>query len=252
MSSRTSLVLRAGAAVVALAALTACGDSSSTATDYSGPPSSSDSPSQSPSDSPSETPSDSTSAAPSQASGPCDYTQDPNGAAKKVDAPPASPTVKGQVKVDIATTIGDLHATLDGSGKPCTVGSFVSLAKQGYFDSTTCHRLVTSGIYVLQCGDPTATGTGGPGYTIPDELTGKEKYPAGTLAMANTGQPHSGGSQFFIVYKDTPLPPQYAVFGTVDAAAVKAISNAAAKGVVGGGSDGAPKEKVDISKVTVE
>ena len=252
MSSRTSLLVRAGAAVVALAALTACGDSSSTATDYAGPPSSSDSPTQSPSETPTDT---STSAAPTQASGPCQYAADPSGqAAKPVDPPPAKPTVKGQVKVDIATTIGDLHATLDAAGKPCTVGSFVSLATQGYFDSTPCHRLVTSGIYVLQCGDPTGQGTGGPGYTVPDELDGKEAYPAGTLAMANTGQPNSGGSQFFIVYKDTQLPPSYAVFGQVDAAGVQAITAAAKKGTDNafGQGDGHPKEKVDISQVTVQ
>ncbi len=106
----------------------------------------------------------------------------------------------------IATSVGTLEATLDADKAPCTVNSFVSLAKQGFFDNTPCHRLTTAGIYVLQCGDPTGTGTGGPGYTIPDEFSTTDTYGPGTLAMANTGQPNSGGSQFFIVYKNTPLP----------------------------------------------
>ena len=112
------------------------------------------------------------------------------------------------------------------------MNSFVSLAEQGYFDNTPCHRLTTAQtqIYVLQCGDPTGTGTGGPGYTIPDELTGTETYPPGTLAMANTGQPDSGGSQFFIVYQATTHPPNYTVFGHISPAGVKAVQKLAAKG----------------------
>ncbi len=129
----------------------------------------------------------------------------------------------------------------------------MSLAEQSYFDATTCHRLTTEGIFVLQCGDPTATGTGGPGYTIPDELSGEETYPAGTLAMAKTPYPDSGGSQFFIVYDETPLPPQYTVFGTVDAAGIKAVAEAASAGAddSNGPGDGAPKTAVDIEDVTV-
>jgi peptidyl-prolyl cis-trans isomerase B (cyclophilin B) len=114
--------------------------------------------------------------------------------------------------------------------------------------------MTTQGIYVLQCGDPTGTGTGGPGYTIPDELSGSETYGPGTLAMANTGQPHSGGSQFFVVYKKTPLPPNYTVFGTISPTSVATVRKVAAAGVDNafGAGDGHPKEKVTITGVTTQ
>jgi peptidyl-prolyl cis-trans isomerase B (cyclophilin B) len=196
-----------------------------------------------------------TSSAPSSGSGTtCAYPSDPQGAARPVKAPPTTPTVSGTVNATIATSVGKLQATLDADKTPCTVNSFVSLASQGYFDNTPCHRLTTAatGIFVLQCGDPTGTGTGGPGYTIPDELSGTETYGPGTLAMANTGQPNSGGSQFFIVYKHTPLPPNYAVFGHISAAGVKAVQKVAAKGTDNafGQGDGHPQSKVTITGVT--
>jgi peptidyl-prolyl cis-trans isomerase B (cyclophilin B) len=108
----------------------------------------------------------------------------------------------------------------------------ISLAKQGYFDNTACHRLgnVPGSFQMLQCGDPTATGMGGPGYRFAEELTGKETYPAGTLAMARTSQPSSQGSQFFLVYGDTGLQPDYTVFGTIDAAGLKVLNALAAGG----------------------
>lgn len=182
----------------------------------------------------------------------CNYADDPQGKTGDASKPPSTPDVQGQVSVTITTNIGALHATLDADKTPCTVNSFVSLAKQGFFDKSPCHRLTTQLIYVLQCGDPTGTGTGGPGYTVPDELTGKEKYGAGTLAMANAG-PNTGGSQFFIVYRDTSLKPQYTVFGKVDAAAVKAVEKVAKKGSDNafGSGDGHPKEPVTIESVTV-
>jgi len=184
----------------------------------------------------------------------CDYPSDPQGAAREVDPPPTNPAVSGKVPATIATTVGNLDATLDADRAPCTVNSFVSLAKQGYFDNTPCHRLTTARttIYVLQCGDPTGTGTGGPGYTIPDELTGTETYLPGTLAMAKTPAPDSGGSQFFIVYRATPLPPEYTVFGQVSPAGVKAVRKVAAKGTDNAfrDGDGHPIEKVTITKVT--
>jgi peptidyl-prolyl cis-trans isomerase B (cyclophilin B) len=117
----------------------------------------------------------------------------------------------------IVTNCGTIIVSMDGKDAPHTVNSFAFLARKGYFDDTPCHRLTTSGIYVLQCGDPTGTSAGGPGYTIPDENLAHASYPAGTVAMANTGQPHTGGSQFFFVYADTPLPPQYTPFGKVTA-----------------------------------
>jgi peptidyl-prolyl cis-trans isomerase B (cyclophilin B) len=184
----------------------------------------------------------------------CAYPTDPQGAARKVDPPPSSTTVQGSVPLTLETSVGTVKATLDATAAPCTVSSFESLAKQGYFDNTPCHRLVTSGIYVLQCGDPTGTGSGGPGYTVPDELSGKETYGPGVLAMANTGQPNTGGSQFFIVYKDSTasLGKSYTVFGHLDAAGVATVKKVAKKGTdnSNGPGDGHPKEKVTITQAT--
>jgi peptidyl-prolyl cis-trans isomerase B (cyclophilin B) len=180
----------------------------------------------------------------------CDYTD--VGQPSKKATPPASTTdLTGPVKATIETSVGTLDATLDATKAPCTVASFVSLAQQGYFDDTPCHRLTTSGIYVLQCGDPTGTGTGGPGYQFPDELSGTEKYPAGTLAMANGG-PNTNGSQFFVVYRNTQLEPNYTVFGTISPSSVAEVKRVAAKGVddAFNPGDGHPNEKVTITKVT--
>jgi peptidyl-prolyl cis-trans isomerase B (cyclophilin B) len=150
--------------------------------------------------------------------------------------------------VTISTSAGDLAVTLDAESAPCTVGSFLSLAKQAYFDGTNCHRLTTKGIFVLQCGDPTGTGTGGPGYSFPDELKGTETYPAGTLAMANAG-PDTNGSQFFVVYADTQLPPSYTVFGHLDAASTEIVAGVAAEGTASGQPDGKPKTPVTIKEI---
>jgi len=180
----------------------------------------------------------------------CDYPADDQiPAAKEVDPPPGTPTVGGEVPATLVTSLGDIKITLDAANAPCTVNSFVSLATQGYFDASPCHRLTTleeSGIAVLQCGDPTGTGSGGPGYTYRDETKGDETYGAGVLAMANRG-PATNGSQFFIVYDDSPLDPAYTVFGTVDAASLEAVEELAAKGTVPGeGGMTAPSEKVTI------
>lgn len=183
----------------------------------------------------------------------CEYPEDGQGAAKEVDPPSATATATGTVEVTLATSVGDIGLELDADAAPCTVNSFVSLAEQGYFDGTTCHRLTTaeSGISVLQCGDPAGTGMGGPGYTIADEYTGDEEYPAGTLAMARTPQPNSGGSQFFMVYGDTPLPPEYTVFGTIDEAGLKLVQEVGDAGTTTGGPDGPPATPVDIESATV-
>ncbi|MFB7516621.1 peptidylprolyl isomerase [Streptomyces sp. NPDC056144] len=167
---------------------------------------------------------------------------------------------KGTYAMSLKTNEGDITITMDAAKTPRTVNSFHSLAAKKYFDGTKCHRLTTQGIFVLQCGDPKGDGTGGPGYTIPDEnldalgKAGKDgavTYPAGTVAMANTGQPGTGGSQFFLVYKDTKLPPSYTPFGKIDAAGLKAVEAVAKEGVEGGATDGAPKKAVTIEKATV-
>ncbi len=182
--------------------------------------------------------------------GACEYPADAMPAAKEVEVPPSEPTSTGSVSVTLETNAGTINADLDGAAAPCTVNSFVSLAEQMYFDDTDCHRLTTQGIFVLQCGDPTGTGTGGPGYSFADELSGSETYPAGTLAMANAG-PNTNGSQFFIVYDDTELSPVYTVFGQLDEASTAVVQDIAAKGTVDGGPDGAPKDTVTIESVTV-
>lgn len=196
-------------------------------------------------------PSASSSGSPSESSGTrCAYVVG-GPAAKEVSPPPVEATASGEVAVTIRTDRGDLPVTLDAEATPCTVSSFVSLAEQGYFDDTPCHRLTTDGFYIVQCGDPTGTGTGGPGYSYADELTGTERYPAGTLAMANAG-PDTNGSQFFIVYDDTQLGPQYTVFGTVAPEGLDVIRTVAEAGTdeSNGPGDGHPNTSLTITGVT--
>jgi peptidyl-prolyl cis-trans isomerase B (cyclophilin B) len=116
--------------------------------------------------------------------------------------------------VNFVTSQGTITVKMNTTAAPCTTYSFRFLASQDYFNGTHCHRLTVQGIYVLQCGDPTGTGAGGPGYAFNDENLTGATYPAGTVAMANAG-PNTNGSQFFFVWKNTPLPPLYTPFGTV-------------------------------------
>jgi peptidyl-prolyl cis-trans isomerase B (cyclophilin B) len=112
------------------------------------------------------------------------------------------------------TTQGDITVKALTSAAPCTTFSFRYLIEHGYYNGTHCHRLTTQRIYVLQCGDPTGTGSGGPGYSFNDENLTGATYPAGTVAMANAG-PNTNGSQFFFTWKDTTLHPNYTPFGVV-------------------------------------
>ncbi|GGN67220.1 peptidylprolyl isomerase [Nocardia rhizosphaerihabitans] len=146
------------------------------------------------------------------------------------------------------TTCGTVTIELDAAAAPRTVNSFAFLAGEGYFDHTRCHRLTTQGIYVLQCGDPTATGMGGPGYKFGDENLAGAVYPAGTVAMANAG-PGTNGSQFFLVYRDTQLPPSYTPFGRITEG-MDALTTIANAGVAGGGGDGTPVADVVFNAVT--
>jgi peptidyl-prolyl cis-trans isomerase B (cyclophilin B) len=200
--------------------------------------------------------------------GPCKYTDTSATEPSSKDTgglppDPAETPKTGTVKINLKTDQGDIPLTLDRAKAPCTVQAIEFLTKGKYFDATKCHRLTTTqGLKVLQCGDPTGQGSGGPGFTIKDEKPTDLKpgadgqtvtYPRGTLAMANTGAPNSGGSQFFMVYGDSTLPPNYAVFGTIDAPGLTVLDKIAAGGVAGENAqgDGAPKIPVNIQTATV-
>jgi peptidyl-prolyl cis-trans isomerase B (cyclophilin B) len=180
----------------------------------------------------------------------CTYTPTGN-AARNVGNPPPKGVAAKTYKATITTSQGQIVVNLDGAQAPCTVNSFIYLASKGYFDGTSCHRLTTSGIYVLPCGDPTGTGSGGPGYEFGDENLSGATYPAGTVAMANAG-PNTNGSQFFLVYKDTQLPPNYTPFGTITSG-LDVLNKVAAKGSDNSNNpgDGKPNLPVKISGVTV-
>jgi peptidyl-prolyl cis-trans isomerase B (cyclophilin B) len=179
----------------------------------------------------------------------CTYTKDGQPPARDVKLPPEEPDHDGKVAITMKTTVGDLHLSLDAKNKPCTVNSFLSLIEQDYYDKTPCHRMgATAGYFFLQCGDPTGTGMGGPGYTVPDEITGKETYKAGTIAMARTLAPNSGGSQFFMVYGDSAWKPDYATFGTFDSSSIRILQGVGAKGT---DATEHPNEKVEITDVVI-
>ncbi len=196
---------------------------------------------------------DTTQAAPVSGEG-CTYV--PGGTpARPASLPPVKGIAKtGTVTYVLAMTAGKVTITLDRAKAPCTVNSFVSLADQGYFDGTRCHRLADSGIFVLQCGDPTGTGRGGPGYRFPNETTGTESYVRGVVAMANSG-PDTNGSQFFLVWDDsTNLDqiPDYTIFGRMDTASRDVVATMAGEGQDGSGADGTgrPNNPSEISTVT--
>ncbi|RVW04027.1 peptidylprolyl isomerase [Rhodococcus xishaensis] len=197
----------------------------------------------------------------------CTYT--PTGDAAKPNTPPRSEgidTTVSTVSASMETSQGNIGLTLDNAESPCTVNSFVSLAQQGYFDDTECHRLTTSdSLKVLQCGDPTGSGMGGPGYQFANEFPTDQyavddanaqmpaTYPRGTVAMANAG-PGTNGSQFFLVYGDSMLPPQYTVFGTVDDTGLATLDKIAAAGDDASNSagDGKPNLPVEITSVRLD
>jgi cyclophilin family peptidyl-prolyl cis-trans isomerase len=191
----------------------------------------------------------------------CQYPRSADAAAKAAPAPHngAASTDPAQVALTVVTDRGRIGLQLANNESPCTVSSFVTLAQGAYFDNTECHRLTTSrALSVLQCGDPKGDGTGGPGYQFADEyptdqyppgdpaLKQPVVYPRGTLAMANAG-PGTNGSQFFMVYRDSLLPPAYTVFGTINQAGLAVLDKIAAAGVSGGGDDGPPANEVTIT-----
>ena len=185
------------------------------------------------------------------------------GKVKDVGTPGPNAPNTGKDTLTLSTNQGDIIATVDKAKTPCTAAAFEYLASKKFWDNTKCHRMTTEGIKVLQCGDPSATGkgyrdtdgSGGPSFRYAEENlpTGKTPtYPKGTIAMAKTQDPATTGSQFFIVYGDTPLPAQYTILGTVtkgmdfvDAVAKAGTDNSNAKG------DGHPKKELDIKTLTM-
>lgn len=197
----------------------------------------------------------------------CQYQATPQEPAAKPVKPPRTgkvPTDPAQVSASMATSQGNLGLMLANNESPCTVNSFASLIGQKYFDNTKCHRLTTSAsLGVLQCGDPKGDGTGGPGYQFANEyptdqyppndpkLQQPVLYPRGTLAMANAG-PGTNGSQFFMVYKDSELPPQYTVFGTIQPDGLAVLDKIAKAGINGGGEDGPPSSEVLVKSILLD
>jgi peptidyl-prolyl cis-trans isomerase B (cyclophilin B) len=197
-------------------------------------------------------------------------------AAKKVPVPPTTPNYKAAYTASINTNLGPIDINLLNSKATCTVNSFVHLASAGYFNASQCHRVTnTSGLYVLQCGDPYAKastklscsqaanspGTGGPGYEFASENLPKGAsssatvtYKAGTVAMANSGSSTTNGSQFFLVYKNSTLGPDYTPFGTITSGLdiLQKVANAGTSCTYSGPGDGVPKEKVIINSVTIK
>ncbi|MDH6126945.1 peptidylprolyl isomerase [Kitasatospora sp. GP82] len=178
----------------------------------------------------------------------------PNGKQWKTE-PAMSIDTNAKYTATLDTSCGKVTIDLDAAKAPHTVNSFAFLSGEKYFDHVKCHRLTTAGIYVLQCGDPTASatnpgGSGGPGYQFADENLTGATYPAGTVAMANSG-PGTNGSQFFLVYRDTQLPPSYTPFGKITGG-LDVLTNIAAGGVQGGGGDGAPVANVVLNSVTTD
>ncbi len=197
----------------------------------------------------------------------CTYTAG-GSASKRVSLPPATPDYTASYTATINTSVGKIQIALANSKATCTVNSFVHLASANFWNGSQCHRLSDSGgLYMLQCGDPIAKatmkltcssgpgapGTGGPGYEFSDENLTGATYKAGTVAMANSG-PNTNGSQFFLVFKDSALAPNYTPFGTITSGLdiLQKVANAGTSCTYAGAGGGAPKEKVIIDSVTIK
>lgn len=182
---------------------------------------------------------------------PCSYPESGT-AAKEVSAPSnLSPLNSGTVDVTMVLNGKDVPMTLTRATAPCGVNAFLSLASQGFYNDTNCHRLTKSDqLNILQCGDPTGQGNGGPGFSFASETTGSETYPVGTVALANAG-PSTTGSQFFIVYGTTTVDPSYTILGTVTGDGMAVVQDIAAQGVQGNAQDGAPVAAATINSMNV-
>ncbi len=168
---------------------------------------------------------------------------------KVVALPPVTAEVTGTYTATIATNQGEIVMDLDPAAAPCTVNSFVHLAQSSFYDATTCHRMLAdAGQNILQCGDPTATSQGGPGYQFADENLDGAAYTAGVVAMANSG-PNTNGSQFFMVFGDSGFDPSYTPFGRITSG-LDILEQIAAGGVTGENND-IPVTEVEIQSVTI-
>lgn len=214
--------------------------------------------------SPSASSSTSTAATTTEPATHCTYSKSTSGKVKPVSLPPSKPDSTATYTATIDTNRGPVVISLLNSKATCAVNSFVHLADANFWNNSQCHRVSDSGgLYMLQCGDPTAAasqnlscksstlGTGGPGYTFDDENLKGAAYKAGTVAMANSGK-NTNGSQFFLVFKNTQLPASYTPFGTITSG-LDILQNVAKAGTsctysAGGG---VPKEKVVIKSVTI-
>jgi peptidyl-prolyl cis-trans isomerase B (cyclophilin B) len=255
---------------------------------------------------------------PTPPDGQCRWTPQAGAGERSVGLPPASAVPRaGTATMTITTNLGVIEIAIDRAKTPCAAASFAHLAGHQFFDGNACHRLTTVGVFLLQCGDPSGTGNGGPGYRFPDEAApvwqvppglptalptalpsgpiwvrpGPESstglvpctdmtippdllpsgeriiircgglvprgelplsYPRGTVALAHGGEPDGNGSQFFVTYRDSPLPPIYSLVGTVTKG-MEIIDQVAAGGVAAGtaGGDGPPKIRLEINSLTV-
>jgi peptidyl-prolyl cis-trans isomerase B (cyclophilin B) len=182
---------------------------------------------------------------------PCTFTRSvPADRFKGLPMPSAAQVAKAY-SATLHTTQGSITFDALTAKAPCTSYSFRFLAAREYFDRTHCHRLTLKGIFVLQCGDPTGTGSGAPGYKFPDENLAGATYPAGTVAMANAG-PNTNGSQFFFTWANTQLSPNYTPFGKVTAG-LDVLRRIAAEGddSQNGPGDGYPNVFVEFNRITI-
>jgi cyclophilin family peptidyl-prolyl cis-trans isomerase len=167
---------------------------------------------------------------------------------RQFDAPPPT-CLDPEASYDavVTTNQGEFTIAIDPATAPAAANNFVFLARNQYFDDTVCHRIVTD--FVVQCGDPTATGTGGPGYTIVDEPPAPGQYQLGSIAMAKTLAPDSAGSQFFVVTgpNGVALPPEYALFGQVTDGFETTVAAMAAAGT----ETGEPIQPIEIQSIRI-
>ncbi|GAB2956332.1 peptidylprolyl isomerase [Nonomuraea fastidiosa] len=194
------------------------------------------------------------------ATGTCDYVKDTSGKVKDVGMPPTKvKTEPATKKMTISTNLGDIVVELNNAKAPCTTNSLEFLAKKKYYNGSKCHRLGNDQFPMLQCGDPTAKadgksqdGSGGPGYRMAEENLEGAQYKRGVMAMAKTSAPGTTGSQFFLVYGDIGLTPDYTPVGTITKG-LDILDKVNKAGVINDSGDGtgAPKQTVEIKDVTI-